>query len=121
LALELQDLPLPEVEIHLTGFQGITQTQLGLLAKNCHKLKASIEGKRHYPSGKLKESLPRLEPIVEQHESEELCSQSKPRFDPNRPRILDSEASRSLFGFPSESKVEVEKETDDSEQFIEIS
>ena len=45
----------------------------------------------------------------------------KTRFDPNRPRILDSEASRSLFGFPSESKVEVEKETDDSEQFIEIS
>jgi hypothetical protein len=67
LARELQDLPLPEVEIHLTRFQGMTQTQLGLLAKYCHKLKASIEGKRHYPSGKLKGSLPRLEPIVEQH------------------------------------------------------
>jgi hypothetical protein len=25
LARELQDLPLPEVEIHLTGFQGMTQ------------------------------------------------------------------------------------------------
>jgi hypothetical protein len=46
------------------------------------------------------------------HESGELCSQSKRRFDPNRPRILDSEALRSLFGFPSESKVEDEKETD---------
>jgi hypothetical protein len=33
LARELQDLPLPEVEIHLTGFQGMTQTQLGLFAK----------------------------------------------------------------------------------------
>jgi hypothetical protein len=60
----------------------------------------------------LKGSLPRLEPIVEQ---------AKRRFDPNRPRILDSEALRSLFGFPSESKVEDEKETDDAEQFIEIS
>ena len=120
LAQELQDLSLPEVEIHLTGFQGMTQTQLGLLAKNCHELKASIEGKRQYPSGKLKGSLPRLEPIVEQHESEKLCSQSKRRFDPNRPRILDSEALRSLFGFPLESKVEAEKETEDSEQFIEI-
>jgi hypothetical protein len=48
LARELHDLPLPEVEIHLTRFQGMTQTQLGLLAKYCHKLKASIEGKRHY-------------------------------------------------------------------------
>ena len=67
LARELQDLPLPEVEIHLTRFQGMTQTQLGLLAKYCHKLKASIEGTRHYPSAKLKGSLPRLEPIVEQH------------------------------------------------------
>jgi hypothetical protein len=52
LARELQDLPLPEVEIHITRFQGMTQTQLGLLAKYCHKLKGSIEGKRHYPSGK---------------------------------------------------------------------
>jgi hypothetical protein len=80
LARELHDLPLPEVEIHLTRFQGMTQTQLGLLAKYCHKLKASIEGKRHYRSGKLKGSLPRLEPIVEQQESEEFCSQAKRRF-----------------------------------------
>ena len=99
----------------------MTQTQLGLLAKYCHKLKVSIEGKRHYRSSKLKGSLPILEPIVEQQESEEICSQAKRRFDPNRPRILDSEALRSLFGFPSESKVEDEKETDNEEQFIEIS
>jgi hypothetical protein len=42
LVRELQDLPLPEVEIHLTRFQGMTQTQLGLLAKYCHKLKAVL-------------------------------------------------------------------------------
>jgi hypothetical protein len=85
LARELQDLPLPEVEIHLTGFQGMTQTQLGLLEKYCHKLKVSIEGKRHYRSSKLKGSLPILEPIVERQESEELCSQAKGRFDPIDP------------------------------------
>ena len=109
LARELQDLPLPVVEIHLTRFQGMTQTQLGLLGKYCHKLKASIEGKRQYRSGKLKGSLPRLEQIVEQ---------AKRRFDSNRPRILGAEALRSIFGFPSESTVEDEKETDDAEQFI---
>jgi hypothetical protein len=34
---------------------------------------------------------------------------------------LDAEALRSLFDFPSESKVEDEKETDDTEQFIKTS
>jgi hypothetical protein len=34
LVRELQDLPLPEVEIHLTGFQGMTQTQLSSLDFN---------------------------------------------------------------------------------------
>lgn len=116
LAQKLQDLSIPELEIDLIKFQAMTQIQLGLLAKNCNELKASIKDKKH----KAKGIKPRLEPIVEQNELEEICCQSKRRFDPNRPQILDAEALQALFGFSTESGVEAEKDTGDWEQFIEI-